>query len=654
MREQAASVMEKLIRQCRQAYQARTPLIFVDTEEIGLMQRLARESALVELVEEKRVYGEKYRPYYAYVGSEPDALDRCVNFSRDVERLKQIGKANGDLDAQEPAQLVLLHLTRENQTKKKDSLSTQYAAALREYVERYVCCRDNHCALRSSCVLLYGDVSLLPKDLQIYTKILRVEYPQTWEIAQLVTRLAQEQGKPYEDEADACQAALEMNGFGLMQAERNINALLWSDEEDGKTLLFDPVRRKQIVLEEKKQVLLQGDEILTLCSGADDTPSVNELGGMGQYKKWIDRQRIRMLRADFFAREYGITAPKGVLLCGVRGCGKSEAAKILQRQWEGIPMVRMDIDRLMGGLVGDSERNMRRALEQVEAMAPVILWIDELDKGISGASSRNQDNATFKRMFGRLLTWMQEKTKPVFIFATANDISQLPQELFRKGRFDEVFSLFMPTWAECVEIFKKLLQCPDEVRQAAARRLKDGRPLTPRFQMGEGGCDSDSVIGQIMDMLLQGTDIDQPAGAKFVTGSDIQFIINSALARLAPEELDEPIRSGRWLEVVRETINDPTTGTTGGSSASLDDIAATYVRLLRGNFVPTADQSSQLFQSEHYRVKWDPDKGVRQVEYTGPDQFEHKYDQALFNALKPRILEIGYALENKALDRLSD
>ena len=150
---------------------------------------------------------------------------------------------------------------------------------------------------------------------------------------------------------------------------------------------------------------------------------------------------------------YGLQAPKGILLCGIPGCGKSLAAKLTAQTLD-LPLLQMDMGNLMGGIQGQSEENMRKALGFAEAMAPCVLWIDELEKGFSGAkSSGNSDGGTFKRMFGTLLNWMQENMKPCFIFATANDIGGLPKELFRSGRFDELFAVYLPTAQECADIF---------------------------------------------------------------------------------------------------------------------------------------------------------------------------------------------------------
>ncbi|MPM28276.1 ATP-dependent zinc metalloprotease FtsH [bioreactor metagenome] len=153
------------------------------------------------------------------------------------------------------------------------------------------------------------------------------------------------------------------------------------------------------------------------------------------------------------AMEYGIEWPKGVLLVGVPGCGKSLCAKCVAASWK-MPLLRLDLGKVFSGIVGSSEANMRMALSICETVSPSIIWIDEIEKALSGIGSGASDGGTATRIFGTLLTWMQEKTSPVFVFATANNINSIPPELLRKGRFDEIFFVDLPNEDERAEIFK--------------------------------------------------------------------------------------------------------------------------------------------------------------------------------------------------------
>jgi SpoVK/Ycf46/Vps4 family AAA+-type ATPase len=154
------------------------------------------------------------------------------------------------------------------------------------------------------------------------------------------------------------------------------------------------------------------------------------------------------------ARAFGLPAPKGILMLGVQGCGKSLCAKAVSCLWQ-LPLLRFDMGRMFGSLVGSSEENVRRAIAVAESVAPAILWVDEIDKAFAGSQGSGvTDGGTTARVFGTFLTWLSEKTAPVFVVATANDISQLPPELMRKGRLDEIFFVDLPSDEERREIFR--------------------------------------------------------------------------------------------------------------------------------------------------------------------------------------------------------
>jgi SpoVK/Ycf46/Vps4 family AAA+-type ATPase len=203
-----------------------------------------------------------------------------------------------------------------------------------------------------------------------------------------------------------------------------------------------------IVLSEKKQ-LIRRNGILDYI---EEDETIDGVGGLEELKRWLKQ------RSDAFterAREYGLPQPKGMLILGVPGCGKSLIAKTTSRLW-GLPLLRLDMGRVYdGSMVGRSEANLRNAIKTAESISPAILFIDELDKAFAGgAGSGDSDGGTSSRIFGSFLTWMQEKTSPVFVMATANRVERLPGEFLRKGRFDEIFFVDLPTPEERADIFK--------------------------------------------------------------------------------------------------------------------------------------------------------------------------------------------------------
>lgn len=199
-----------------------------------------------------------------------------------------------------------------------------------------------------------------------------------------------------------------------------------------------------LVLEEKRQTIRQ-TQILDFIPAIEQ---ISDIGGLDSLKDWLIR------RGGSFtdlARQYGLPHPRGLLLVGIQGTGKSLTAKAIAHHWH-LPLLRLDVGRLFAGLVGESESRTRQMIQVAEALAPCILWIDEIDKAFSGLGSKG-DAGTANRVFGTFITWLSEKTSPVFVVATANDIQALPPEILRKGRFDEIFFVGLPTQDERKAIF---------------------------------------------------------------------------------------------------------------------------------------------------------------------------------------------------------
>ena len=201
----------------------------------------------------------------------------------------------------------------------------------------------------------------------------------------------------------------------------------------------------QIIANEKEQIIKKSGILDYIQVNLD---MKNNVGGLDNLKLWL-KQRSKSFERK--ARDFGLQEPKGIMLLGVPGCGKSLTAKCVATEWKQ-PLLRLDIGKVFQAEVGSSENNIRQAIATAEAVAPCVLWIDEIEKGLNVGGER--DGGTNSRVFSTILTWMQEKTKPVFVVATANDISQLPPEFLRKGRFDEIFFVDLPTKEERKEILR--------------------------------------------------------------------------------------------------------------------------------------------------------------------------------------------------------
>lgn len=292
-------------------------------------------------------------------------------------------------------------------------------------------------------VIFVSPTLKLPVELQKDITVINFELPSQDEIKYLLDEMIEaNKGNDRininlndEDREKLSKAAL---GLTYQEAE---NAFARAIVDDGTLSIKD----LDIILEEKRQVIKKTGILEFIKTNL----SMSDVGGLENLKRWLNKRNNTWLDA---AKKYCIPNPKGVLITGVPGCGKSLIAKAISEEWK-LPLMKMDVGRIFSGIVGSSEENMRRAVRTAEAVAPCILWIDEIEKGFSGLSSSG-DSGTTSRIFGTFLTWMQEKTQPVFVVATANNIYNLPSEFMRKGRFDEIFFVDLPTRRERVDIFK--------------------------------------------------------------------------------------------------------------------------------------------------------------------------------------------------------
>jgi len=294
-------------------------------------------------------------------------------------------------------------------------------------------------------IVLVSPVLEIPTELEKEITVLNYPLPTRDDLSGLLDRIIADvkQFKQVKIELDEAgrerllQAAL---GLTLGEAENVFAKIIVKDER----LCGDDVNE---VFAEKQQIIRKSG----LLEYYATNESFTNVGGMAVLKEWLDKRAIAF---TVEARAFGLPAPKGILMLGVQGCGKSLCAKAVSNLWQ-LPLLRFDMGRMFGSLVGSSEENVRRAIAVAESVAPAILWVDEIDKAFAGSQgSGATDGGTTARVFGTFLTWLSEKTAPVFVVATANDISQLPPELLRKGRLDEIFFVDLPSRDERLEVFR--------------------------------------------------------------------------------------------------------------------------------------------------------------------------------------------------------
>jgi ATP-dependent 26S proteasome regulatory subunit len=294
-------------------------------------------------------------------------------------------------------------------------------------------------------VILLSPTLTIPVELEKEISVLDVPLPSFRDLFQLLKEIVSVVRRGNKARVELTKEQAEniikaAQGLTLSEAE---NAFAKAIANDG-VLDKDDIR---LVLDEKRQVIRKSG----LLEFVGVEQELAHVGGLDELKGWLTG-RIRAFGEP--ARKFGLPAPKGLLLLGVQGCGKSLTAKAVASHWA-LPLLRLDVGRIFSSLIGSSEENLRKAIRVAESVSPAVLWIDEIEKGLAGsAGAAVTDSGVSARVFGALLTWLQEKTAPVFVVATANRIDALPPELLRKGRFDEIFFIDLPSAAERREIFR--------------------------------------------------------------------------------------------------------------------------------------------------------------------------------------------------------
>ncbi|NET48343.1 MAG: AAA family ATPase, partial [Merismopedia sp. SIO2A8] len=272
------------------------------------------------------------------------------------------------------------------------------------------------------------------------TMVLEFPLPSVDDIRTELTRLLGATGQLLDDRAmdelvQSCQ------GLSIERIRRIIARAIATH---GRLQSSDLASDLDLVLQEKRQTIRQ-TQILDFYPAQE---TMADIGGLDQLKEWLLRRGAAFSER---ARQYGLPYPRGLLLAGIQGTGKSLTAKAIANHWH-LPLLRLDVGRLFGGLVGESESRTRQMIQLAEALAPCVLWIDEIDKAFGSLDSRG-DSGTTSRVFGTFITWMAEKESPVFVVATANNVQSLPSEMLRRGRFDEIFFVGLPLQEERKAIF---------------------------------------------------------------------------------------------------------------------------------------------------------------------------------------------------------
>lgn len=363
-------------------------------------------------------------------------------------------------------------------------------------------------------VVIVSSVLQIPKALESLITIMELSMPDEREIYSIIEKFLEQNeiGVVYQGLLE--EMSIAFKGLSESEIKDLLRLAISSDGELTQKSL-------QFIFNQKQQMILKAGilEMIPLKESIDD------IGGLENLKEWLQK-KAAVFKNIRKAIEFGVTMPKGVLIAGVPGCGKSLSAKAAGKLFD-VPLLRLDMGRLLGKYVGESEENMRNAIRLAEAISPCVLWVDELEKAFAGLESGGGGSDVTTRLFGAFLTWMQEKTSPVFVVATANDITKTPPELMRKGRFDEIFYVALPNPEERRKIFEIHLR---------KRRKEDAKEIDLERLISEtegySGADIEGVVGESVE-------------SAFVKGSQ----------RLTTEDLIDCIHNTQSLsEIMKEPL----------------------------------------------------------------------------------------------------
>ena len=346
-------------------------------------------------------------------------------------------------------------------------------------------------------IIVVSETETVPKELEKFTSILDIPNMSKDEIEKYILKFSKDNNIKV-DEKDIGEVAISLKGLTKLEIDHVLNMIIESKNNIS-------ISGRDIIIKEKGQIIKKSS-ILEII---DFKEKIEDIGGLEGLKEWL-KSKAQVFRRLDEAKKFGVDTPKGVLLVGMPGCGKSLAAKASARLFN-VPLLRLDIGRLLGKYVGESEHNMRVALKTAESISPCILWIDEIEKAFAGINQDGGASDITKRLFGQFLTWLQEKENTVFVVATANDITAFPPEFLRKGRFDEVFFIDFPNEEEREKIFKIHLEKRGKLNDKI--NLKELAEKT----IGYCGADIEEVVKMTVETIFNVEDIENEEDSKLMT-----------------------------------------------------------------------------------------------------------------------------------------
>lgn len=556
--------LDTVIENCRRAYDAHVPILYLVTDDYKLIYDVIYSDSLCEM---------RYK--YNDGSGEDEFLSRAEMESRGeeicasaVNFLDFMGNMTGEFPPKDAHGALKCNCPMICLIKNYKYQENIPEKSINKYVLDYIMAEEGS-SIRESVMILTGRDVQLPQGVESYIEVIDVPLPEGEEIKEIIKAFAETE-KDYGFVSDDFlnQLSTRLKGFEeykikeILSKIRSENGFLCdirrNEDQDSEKI---EERRKAAYrcVKKQKESVLKKNGILSYV----DTDKEVKVGGLGNMLEWLDERKRVLESYDDAHGEWKIDFSKGVLLAGVPGCGKSLMAIKTAKELM-LPLIRMDVGALQSSFHGQSEANMRQALKLVEATAPCVLWIDEIEKAFSGMKGSGEaDGGAGQRVFATFLTWLQENDSPVFAFITSNDVSKLPSELLRLGRVSKKYSVFMPSMDDCIKIF------------AATYSNVEGKK-----QVFEKEVYSEYSIRNILEYCAD--------KGKFLTGGDISEVVKETMTQYYLNN-----KSGKAVyisDIFYEHMKNVIDKTSPYGETNMEDIV-TYIRLKEKNNFESASKN---------------------------------------------------------------
>lgn len=628
----------QVLEQVKMAMLAHTPVVYIPTDQLEVVEELLFGEETTDSLIPRVWYKPSEKSVSRLALDERGLVDETTGRFTSIVDNYIVGSVDPD-SIRVPSILVSYVNDWNNISSNVKSFISAHIGI--KSTRNYADPRHTDVVRRSLCIIVMAEEKRIPSDIAPYVKTVRIPPLSDEEIELKISACLREGEIPDGIISDKLkgQMIISFRGFSAKRIGQLLNQMIADQSIDFNKV--DDAAVMSAIRSSKKQILENSQGLKW------ENANVSGVAGLGSITRWLtDRKEI--FSDPERARHQHIDIPNGLLISGIPGSGKSLMAKTAATILD-VPLISLDMGALLGGIMGESEHNMINALAMAEQMAPCVLWIDEIEKAFSGSSqgSSASDGGVGRRMFGKFLTWMQEKSAACFVFATSNDISSLPPELFRSERFDKKFFTFMPTARECAEIFaanikaqntaykKELENMPLRLRQLQAKQLFDRSLEDPNFWIdvindyctsdissctlkdkNEGKKDED---GNVKEPLYVWSTTAKPKN-KLMTGADISALIREAKFRIHPSPIAYNIPAiiygkTQMRDAVRQIMRSPSYKPYG--ETNLKDIVNCFLKLHENEFVPASgqciidfdcyDNDSRTYQHDPNKSKWTND-----------------------------------------------